>query len=113
MAEEIERTETTTRTTETYQEERKSSLLSDILTIIGFAILFIIIIWGLIHLVEIISGSLSSNFSKPAPTIQVNAPAQATSGQPVTVSWNYAPAVAGSYAFLYECQNGLTFEMQA
>jgi hypothetical protein len=110
---EIQQTETTTTTTtETVQEERGSSLLSDILTIIGFAILFIIIIWGLVHLVELIASSLSSDFVKPAPTIQVDAPAQATSGQPVTVSWSYSPTVSGSYAFLYECQNGLSFEMQ-
>jgi hypothetical protein len=117
---ETQQTETvTTTTTETVHEEqhadqneKKSSLWSDILTIIGFAILFIIIIWGLVHLVELIASSLSPDFAKPAPTIQVSAPAQATSGVPVTISWNYTPSVAGSYAFLYECQTGLTFQMQ-
>lgn len=99
---------TTTTTTETEHEERKSSLLTDILTIIGFAILFIIIIWGLVHLVELIVSSFAP--SQPAPTIQVSAPAQATSGEPVTISWNYSPSVAGSYAFLYECENDLTFQ---
>lgn len=99
-----------THTTETYTQERKSSLFSDILTIIGFAILFIIIIWGLIHLIELISSSFSP--SKPAPTIQVTAPTQATSGQPVTISWSYSPTTGGSYAFLYECGNGLTFNAQ-
>lgn len=103
-------TTTTTETHDVQPEERQSSLLSDILTIIGFAILFIIIIWGLVHLIELIASSFSSN--KPVPTIQVNAPAQASSGQPVTVSWNYAPSVAGTYAFLYQCQSGLTFQMQ-
>lgn len=104
-------TTTTEATHEPQQEERKHSLFTDILTIIGFVILFVIIIWGIVHLIELISSSFSS--SKPAPTIQVNAPAQATSGQPVTISWNYTPSAAGSYAFLYECQSGLTFDMQA
>lgn len=103
---------TTTETThETGHEERKSSLLSDILTIIGFVILFVIIIWGLVHLVELIVSSFSAN--KPAPTIQVTAPAQATSGQSATISWNYSTSVAGSYAFLYQCQSGLTFQTSA
>src|SRR5580704_16002763 len=114
MAEtQITESTTTTEVQEVQPEERQSSLLSDILTIIGFAILFIIIIWGLVHLVELIASSFSSAYAKPAPTIQVDAPAQATSGQPAVISWNYSPAVAGSYAFLYECQNGLTFETQA
>lgn len=98
----------TTETTQDTQPERKSSLLTDILTIIGFAILFIIIIWGLVHLVELISSSYSP--SKPVATIQVSAPAQMTSGESATISWNYSPSTAGSYAFLYQCQNGLTFQ---
>ncbi|MDR3571187.1 MAG: hypothetical protein P4L81_03235 [Candidatus Pacebacteria bacterium] len=92
-------------------EERKSSLLTDILTIIGFAILFIIIIWGIIHLVELIASSFSSNGSKPQATIQVSAPAEVVSGQPVTISWNYQAPSNGSYAFLYQCQSGLSFQM--
>lgn len=104
---------TTTETHEVVQpEERQSSLLSDILTIVGFAILFIIIIWGLIHLVELIASSFSGDFGKPAPTIQVNAPAQTTSGTQATISWNYSPGVEGSYAFLYQCESGLTYKMQ-
>lgn len=95
-------------TTETVHEEQKSSLLTDILTIIGFAILFIIIIWGLIHLLGLISSSFSP--SKPVATIQVSAPAQATSGESVSISWNYAPATTGTYAFLYQCESGLTFQ---
>ena len=83
---------TTIEKTETHEEGRTSSLLTDILTIIGFAILFIIILWGFVHLVSLIASSLSSNRS--APTIEVTAPAQATSGQPVTISWTYAPGVA-------------------
>lgn len=94
--------------TQAPHEERKSSLLSDILTIIGFAILFIIIIWGLVHLVELVAASFSP--SKPAPTIHVTAPSEATSGQPVTVSWNYATSTAGSYVFVYQCEKGLLLQ---
>lgn len=93
---------------ETPTESRGWRLFTDILTIIGLAILFIIIIWGLIHLVELVVSSYSGN--QPAPTIQVVAPAQATAGKSVTVSWNYSPSKPGSYAFLYECQSGLSFQ---
>jgi hypothetical protein len=113
-------TETTeTTTTQTVAEvpvqepERESNLLTDILTIIGFAILFIIILWGFVHLVQLVASSLSGNFGKPAPTVQVTAPAHATSGQPMSVSWNYTPTVAGNYAFLYQCENGLTMKLQS
>ncbi|HTR18986.1 MAG TPA: hypothetical protein VMH91_03370 [Candidatus Paceibacterota bacterium] len=99
-----------TTTTETRNEGRTSSLLTDILTIVGFAILFIIIIWGFVHLVSLIYTSLSSKFSNTAPSIEVTAPAQATSGQPMTISWTYSPSVQGSYAFLYQCENGLSFD---
>jgi hypothetical protein len=92
------------------QEERKSSLFTDILTIVGFAILFIIILWGLVHLFQLVSSSFLNG--NPSATIQVNAPAQVTSGEQVTISWSYSPAAAGSYAFLYQCQNGLTFDLQ-
>ncbi|HEV3245479.1 MAG TPA: hypothetical protein VG102_03905 [Candidatus Paceibacterota bacterium] len=113
---ETQQTETTTTRTETtretahepVREERKSSLLSDILTIIGFAILFIIIIWGLVHLFQLLASSFSS--SKPAPTIQVNAHAQVTSGEPTTISWSYSPNAPGTYAFVYQCEDGLTFQ---
>ena len=101
MAEQ-QHTEITT-TTETVHEEQKSSLLTDILTIIGFAILFIIIIWGLVHLL----GSSPASFSpsKPVATIQVSAPAQTTSGESVSISWNYAPARPARTRF---CTNART-----
>src|SRR5580704_1114899 len=107
-----ETTATTTTETVVQEPERESNLLTDILTIIGFAILFIIILWGFVHLVHLVASSLSREFGKPAATVQVDAPAHATSGQPMTVSWNYTPSVAGNYAILYECQNDLTFKMQ-
>ena len=97
------------RTPAEHSAPKKSTLLSDILSIIGFAIVFIIIIWGLLHFASLLSPWFSSFFTKPAPALQVSAPAQATSTYPVTISWTYAPSTAGSYAFLYQCKSGLQF----
>jgi len=87
----------------------KPSLLSNILAIIGLIILVIIIVWGLVHLAELSSGWFSSLFHKSTPTIKIDAPADATSGAAATISWNYSAPSAGSYAFLYQCQNGVQF----
>src|SRR5665213_1339925 len=109
MTETQQTTTTTVEKTETHDESRTSTLLTDILTIIGFAIIFIIILWGLVHLVSLVYTSLSGKFSH-TPTIQVTAPAQTISGQPMTISWTYSPSAQGTYAFLYQCRSGLSFE---
>lgn len=88
------------------------SLLTNILTIAGFVIVIVIVIWGLVHLASLSGPWFSSLFEHPAPSIQVTAPASATSGDPVSISWKYNPPAAGSYAFLYQCQKGLQFETQ-
>jgi len=88
-----------------------SSMLSNILAIVGFIILIAIIIWGLIHVAILASPSLSSLFNKKTPeALVVTAPSQATSGEAFTVSWKYTPPAAGSYAFLYQCKGDLQFE---
>ena len=87
----------------------KASLLSNILAIIGLIILVIIIVWGLVHVAEISGSWFSSLFSSSAPAITVTAPKDATSGAPVTVSWDYTTSAPGSYAFLYQCQSGFEF----
>jgi hypothetical protein len=87
----------------------KASLLSNILAIIGLIILVIIIVWGLVHIAELSSGWFTSLFPNSGPSIKVNAPSDAASGAPVTVSWNYSTSAAGSYAFLYQCQSGFQF----
>jgi hypothetical protein len=89
--------------------ESKPSLLSNVLAIIGLIILVIIIVWGLVHLAELSSGWFSSLFKKSTPAIQMTAPADAISGTPVSISWNYSTSASGSYAFLYQCQEGLQF----
>src|SRR5580704_3418350 len=87
----------------------KPSMLSNILAIIGLIILVIIIVWGLVHLAELSSGWFSSLFEKSAPTLSINAPSDAVSGTPVAISWDYSTTATGTYAFLYQCQNGLQF----
>src|ERR1700677_3046746 len=88
----------------------KPSLLSNILAIIGLIILVIIIVWGLVHLAELSSGWFSSLFANnSADTIQISAPGDVTSGTPATISWQYSTAATGTYAFLYQCQNGVQF----
>ncbi len=89
----------------------KPSLLSNILAIIGLIILVIIIVWGLVHLAELSSGWFSSLFEKSASTIQIDAPSDAVAGAPVSVSWQYSTSATGTYAFLYQCQNGLQFAL--
>jgi hypothetical protein len=87
----------------------KPSLLSNILAIIGLIILVIIIIWGLVHLAELSSGWLSSLFAQSGPTLKVNAPADAISGAPISITANYSTAATGTYAFLYQCQPDVQF----
>ena len=60
----------------------KPSLLSNILAIIGLIILVIIIVWGLVHLAELSSGWFSSLFEKSAPTLKIDAPADAVATRP-------------------------------
>lgn len=91
--------------------EEKASLLSNILAIIGLIILVIIVIWGVVHLVDLSSGWFSSLFQRSAPTLQVEAPSDATAGAPITVSWNYTASTPGNYAFLYQCKNGFQFAL--
>ncbi len=89
---------------------QKASLLSNILAIIGFIILCVIIIWGLVHVVGLSRGVFSSLFPKTTPTIIITSPIDTTSGTPTTISWKYTPTAQGSYAFLYQCQDGLQIQ---
>jgi hypothetical protein len=92
-----------------HQAQEKPSLLSNILAIIGLIILVVIIIWGLVHLAQLSSGWFSSLFQKSTPSLKINAPADALSGAPVPISWDYTTSATGSYAFLYQCQQNVQF----
>ncbi|HVU75551.1 MAG TPA: hypothetical protein VHD38_01795 [Candidatus Paceibacterota bacterium] len=84
------------------------SRIPQVLAIVGIVILAIIILWGLIHLLTLSSGWLSSLFGGDKNAITVSVPAQVTSGTPFVLSWKHATSDRGSYAFLYQCKDGLT-----
>ena len=95
--------------TYTVQEEPKTGLFSNILAIVGFIILIVVVIWGLVNLAGISRGWFSSLFGKNSGIV-VTAPKSATSGTPFSISWKYSEPGAGTYAFLYQCQSG--FQLQ-
>src|ERR1700722_285621 len=95
------------------EQEKKSSMTSNFLAIIGFIILVIIIVWGIVHLAMLSAPWFSSHFEKGAPSIEITAPSDVTSGQAFDLSWKYTPTVAGSYAVLYQCQSGLQLQIQS
>ena len=91
-------------------DESKGGLFSNILAIVGFIILIVVVIWGLVNLAGISRSWLSYFFEKSESAIEVSAPKSATSGEAFMVSWKYNPPVAGTYAFLHQCQNGLQIQ---
>jgi hypothetical protein len=42
--------------------------------------------------------------------MQVSAPASAESGTPVTISWKYSGSDKGTFAFLYQCREGVSMQ---
>ncbi|OGG79592.1 hypothetical protein A3A39_02065 [Candidatus Kaiserbacteria bacterium RIFCSPLOWO2_01_FULL_54_13] len=101
------------RTPYTVPEEPKASLASNILAIVGFIILIVVVIWGLVHLASISRGWFSSFFGGSDTVIEVSAPESATSGIPFSVSWKYDEPTSGTYALLYRCESGLAFQTPA
>jgi len=91
-------------------EEPKASLVSNILAIVGFIILIVVVIWGLVHLANISRAWFSSFFGWNDAAIEVTAPKSVTSGLPFDVSWKYDEPVEGTYAFLYQCQGNLQLQ---
>lgn len=87
--------------------ENRSNRIVHALAIAGIVILAIIVLWGLIHILTLSGGWFSSLFGGKKNTITVSAPAQVTSGTPFTLSWKHATSERGSYAFLYQCKDGL------
>ncbi len=91
-------------------EEPKPSLASNILAIVGFIILIVVVIWGLVNLAGISRDWFSSLFGGSDAVIEVTAPKSAISGTPFTLSWKYDEPSEGTYAFLYQCESGLAFQ---
>ena len=92
-------------------EEPQAGLLSNILAIVGFIILIVVVIWGLVHIAGISSTWFTSLFGKSENVIEITAPENANSGTPFTLSWNYDAPAAGTYALLYKCQGGLQLQI--
>lgn len=105
---------TTTETTETttQADEQRPGFISNILAIVGLIIVLIIVFWGLIHFANLLSPWFSSLFGPKQTTsaLHVSAPTDATSGTPFTVRWTYSTTAAGTYAFLYPCNDSLHFK---
>ena len=112
MAESSSTHSTSTRTTPPppVYEEPQPNLFSNILAIVGFVILIVVVIWGLVHLASLSRTWFSSFFGKGSTTIEVTAPKNTTSGTAFTVSWKYSEPSAGTYAFLYQCQGGIQLQ---
>src|SRR3989344_3561710 len=89
-------------------ESSRMALISNALAIIGFIILFVIIVWGLFHIVNLSGTSITSFFSTK-PKVTVTAPKTAVSGEPIAISWKYSGKDAGSFFFLYKCEQNFAF----
>ena len=88
------------------------AFISNALAIVGFIILFVIIVWGLFHIVNLSGTSITSLFSSK-PKVTVSVPKTAVSGEPVSISWKYSGKDAGTYSFLYKCDQNFYFGAEA
>lgn len=98
------------RHSDTRAAARRSGTLANILAIVGFIILMIIVIWGLVHLARLSAPWLSDVFrSDKKGSITVNMPSRVEAGTPLSFSWKYTSTAKGTYAFLYQCVEGLQY----
>lgn len=86
---------------------RKPGVVANILAIIGFIILIIIVIWGLLHIINLSTPWFSGMFAGKKTEITVNAPATVSANSPFVVTWKYSTSNRGTYAVLYQCVTGL------
>lgn len=86
---------------------RKPGVLANILAIVGFIILIIIVIWGLLHIVSLTTPFFSGMFQGGKKEITVTVPAQVSANTAFPVSWKYSSSNRGTYAILYQCAQGL------
>lgn len=95
---------------ETKPKRSANALVSNILALAGFAILIIIVIWGLFHLATLSTGWFSGlfNSANSKDAITVTAPESVVSNRAAKISWQHQGG-DGRYAFLYECTEGLQF----
>ena len=90
-------------------EDARTSLVSNILAIAGFIIVIVVVIWGLVHLAGLSRSWFGSFFGASGESIEITVPETVESGKAFELAWNYEPSATGTYAFLYQCANGLTF----
>ncbi len=83
------------------EESRSMAMVSNALAIIGFIILIIIIVWGLLRIFGLATFSWDSIFG--GAKVEITAPKNGTSGTPLPLSWKYTGDEIGTYSFLYQC----------
>jgi len=88
------------------------AMFSNALAIIGFIILIVIVVWGLVRIASLSTGSLGDIFSSK-PKVEVTAPKTAVSGQPIAISWKYTGKETGTFSFLYRCAENFQFVASA
>ncbi len=88
---------------------RKPGVIANILAIIGFIILIIIVLWGLLHLISLTTPWITGMFtSKNNASITVSAPSDVTAATALPLSWKHTPTERGTYALMYQCTEGLS-----
>lgn len=87
---------------------RKPGVVANVLAIVGFIILIIIVIWGVLHIINLSTPWFTDLFKGSSKKeITVSAPATVTTGTPFNVSWKYNTSNRGTYAVLYQCAPNL------
>lgn len=95
--------------------DKKPGFIGNIIAAIGFFILAILIIWGLINVATwapALWNSISSLFGgSVSKTLTISlSNSQVVSGTATTVNWNHN-AKNGTYAFAYECTTGASIDV--
>ncbi len=93
-----------------HEADQGPGLLSNAIAIIAFIVVIAIVIWGLLHLANISTSWFTNLFPRSTPTLQITAPAAVESGSPVTISWKYSGSDKGTYAFMYQCREGVSLQ---
>lgn len=93
-----------------HEADQGPGLLSNAIAIIAFIVVIAIVIWGLLHLANISTSWFTNLFPRSTPTMQISAPADASSGSPVTISWKYSGSDKGTFAFMYQCREGISLK---
>lgn len=91
-------------------QDDRPGVISNIIAVLAFIVVIGIVVWGLLHLAGVSTSWFTSLFPHSTPTLQVTAPKTATPGTPIDITWKYAPTNSGTYAFLYQCRDGVSLK---